>query len=495
MLQAVKPPPFELHRAASVDDAVELLGRLGADGAEAKVIAGGQSLVPLMNFRLARPDHVIDLSGIEELRRVSVDADGLTIGAMTRQRDCLDHPAVRAAAPLLAEALRHIGHGHIRNRGTIGGSVAHADPAAELPTVLVALDAELEIAGPDRARRLPAGDFFEGWFTTALAEDELLTAIHLPPAVLDRPAEWGFHELSRRHGDFATVLATTVLRRNDEGEVTDARIVLGGVGPTPVRAGEAEAILVGTNRDEGFDAAAAAARQCCEPADDVHADAAYRSEMVEVLVGRCLRSARPAPSRPVEAGTTTSGRDAETEGDEHPPVDAVIVNGRTEPLDGIPHRRLLADFLRDDCQLTGTHLGCEHGVCGACTVVLDGDPVRSCLVLAHQARGRRVTTIEALGTPEELHPLQEAFRDHHGLQCGFCTPGMVLTALDLLARIPDPTEADVRRELSGNLCRCTGYVKIVESVLAAAGRAEPGSSPDANPAGAGRGGSDGQTTD
>jgi len=474
----VKPPPFQLHRAASVDEAVGLLGRLAAGGAEVKVIAGGQSLVPLMNFRLARPDHLVDLSAVDELRQLSVDGDGLTIGAMVSQRDCLAHPAVVAAAPLLAEALRHVGHGHIRNQGTIGGSVAHADPAAELPAVLLALDAELEIAGPGPTRRVAAAEFFRGWFTTALADDEILTAVHVPPADLAGPAEWGFQELSRRHGDFATVLAATLIRRNGggegedggrRGEVIDARVVLGGVGPTPVRATAAEAALLGTTGDEGFAAAAAAAPAGCEPASDVHADALYRSEMVEVLVGRCLSSARPAPSRPVEAGTTTSGDG----GDGSPgvaPSDAVIVNGEPRPLDGVPDRRLLADFLRDDCDLTGTHLGCEHGVCGACTVLLDGDPVRSCLLLAHRAAGHRVTTIEDLGRPDELHPLQEAFRDHHGLQCGFCTPGMVLTALDLLARIPDPTEADVRRELSGNLCRCTGYVKIVEAVLAAAGR-------------------------
>ena len=139
----------------------------------------------------------------------------------------------------------------------------------------------------------------------------------------------------------------------------------------------------------------------------------------------------------------------------------------------MPDRRLLTDWLRDEVGLTGTHVGCEHGVCGACTVLLDGDPIRSCLTLAHQATGHEVTTIEALGTPDELHPIQEAFRAHHGLQCGFCTPGMVLAALDLLRRQPEPDDGAIRDALAGNICRCTGYVKIVEAVSAAAAATSP----------------------
>jgi aerobic carbon-monoxide dehydrogenase small subunit len=143
------------------------------------------------------------------------------------------------------------------------------------------------------------------------------------------------------------------------------------------------------------------------------------------------------------------------------------VNGVEHHLDVEP-RRLLADALREDLHLTGTHLGCEQGACGACTVLLDGRPVRSCLLFAVQMDGREITTIEGLAAPGELHPVQRAFSEHHGLQCGFCTPGMVLAAVDLLRRHPTPSAVEVRRELSGNLCRCTGYVKVIDAVLAAA---------------------------
>jgi carbon-monoxide dehydrogenase medium subunit len=483
-VRTVKPAPFQLHRPSSLDGAIDLLARLVREGSEAKVVAGGQSLLPLMNFRLARPDHLVDLSGVEELHRISFEDRGVTIGAMVRQRDCLDilgpggDGAERGtgALALLAEAVANIGHHHIRNRGTVGGSLAHADPAAELPAVALALDAELSVAGPAGRRMVPARDFFDGWFTTTLADDEVVVALHLPdPAEADGGLEWGFEELARRHGDFATVLVATALRRDHEDRVTAARVVLGGVGATPVRSTGAEAALVGSIGDRAFGPAAALARAGVDPVGDLHADPVHRAELVEVLVARALRAGsdrrrRRPPGQPADAGRSPAGGPGGPGGvaARVTASGSVVVNGGVAPLDGVPHRRLLADFLRDDCGLTGTHLGCEHGVCGACTVLLDDDPVRSCLVLAHQADGRRVTTIESIGTPEDLHPLQEAFRAHHGLQCGFCTPGMVLSALDLLRRHPDPDEATVRRELSGNLCRCTGYVKIVEAVLAAA---------------------------
>ena len=491
----MKPAPFELHRPTTIDQTVALLEQLAADGSEVKVIAGGQSLVPLLNFRLARPDHLVDLAAVEDLHRLEARGGGLSVGAMVRQRDLLDRlsadgdlaPSVEpVTAGLLTTALTHIGHGHVRNRGTIGGSLAHADPAAELPAVALALDGELTVIGPDSQRILAAEAFFQGWFTTAIGDDDLLVALHLPRPT--RPpghrVEWGFEELARRQGDFATVLATTVIERDADDRVVEARVVLGGVGATPVRAHTAESLLTGSVGDERFVEAGGAARAGVDPVGDIHADGAYRSELVEVLLGRALRAGRtrpdPIPSRPTEtttatatptaAAATTNAATTTTPAATTSPSTrlTVTVNETTVSLDGVPHRRLLADLLRDHCDLTGTHLGCEHGVCGACTVLLDDEPVRSCLVLAHQAAGHRVTTIEALGTPDDLHPLQEAFRAHHGLQCGFCTPGMVLTALDLLRRHPDPDEATIRHELSGNLCRCTGYVKIVEAVRAAA---------------------------
>ncbi len=476
----MKPAPFELHRPTSLDEALALLASLHRSGEEVKVLAGGQSLVPLLNFRLAQPDHVIDLTAVDGDGGGALTVERLAggwveLGAMVTQRRLLASPVVAEHVPLVAAATAHIGHGQIRARGTLGGSVAHADPAAELPTALVALGGELVAAGADGRRRvIAAEDFFAGWFTTALEPDELLLTVRIPTMVRDDGStiEWGFEELARRDGDFAMALAATIVERDVDGRPADARIVAGGVGPTPIRCRAAEAALLdaaeghsGPLTADRIAAAARAASGEVDPTDDVHASAAYRRELVEVLVARGLDGGRrPAPASP----PTTDRPEAAEHADERAAGRAVVVNGATHHLDGVPDRLLLADWLRDHLDLTGTHLGCEHGVCGACTVLLDGVPIRSCLTLARQTSGHSVTTIEDLGTPADLHPVQEAFRAHHGLQCGFCTPGMVLTAVDLLARQPDPTEADIRRELSGNLCRCTGYVKIVEAVQAAA---------------------------
>ena len=489
---AVKPAPFQLHTPSTVAEAVELLTALPGirgvrgdrvdqdsvdqdsvdqDSVDVKLLAGGQSLVPLMNFRLARPDHVIDLGRIDELDAIEVGPDGtITLGAMTTHRRLGNDPSVAIAVPLMTEAVGHIGHGHIRNRGTLGGSLAHADPAAELPAVMVALDASIVAIGPEGRRSIPADEFFAGWFTTALADDELLTAVEIPARTPARGGAvwWGFTELARRPGDFATVLIAAIVERDERGVVVDARIVAGGVGATPVRCVEAEQALVGSTEGDLPAVAtnvATTARGEVDPSDDVHASATYRAELVEVLVGRTLTDLRPVatPADPRRTGAAMVPSSTALDGQ-------VVVNGEPRSLDGTPDRRLLADWLRDDLGLTGTHLGCEHGVCGACTVLLDGTPVRSCLLFARQSAGRSVATIEALGTPSDLHPVQEAFRDEHGLQCGFCTPGMVLATVDLLDRIPHPTDDEIRHELSGNICRCTGYVKIVSAVRAAAER-------------------------
>ncbi len=460
----MKPAPFTLHRATSIAHAVGLLGRFAEADEEAKVIAGGQSLTALMNLRLARPDHLVDMTGVAELHRIVDDAHGVRIGAMVTQAEALADPAVTLEVPLLSAALAHIGHTHIRNRGTVGGSIAHADPAAELPVVALALDAELVVVGPGGRRSISASEFFEGPFMTALGPADLLVDVvvgEMQPAEGGAQIEWGFEELARRDGDFAMVLAATIVWRDAAGTITDARVALGGVGSTPLRSSGAEQRLIGSSGvPEDLAAAAAAAAADTSPTDDVHASAEYRRDMVEVLVDRALRGARLHYVEPHEAHPSLPTVS--------PGSGTVVVNGEIRSVEGVPHRRLLADWLRDDQDLTGTHLGCEHGVCGACTVLLDGRPVRSCLMFAAQAEGHDVTTIEALGTPTDLHPVQEAFRRCHGLQCGFCTPGMVLTAVDLLRRIPDPTEAQIREDLSGNICRCTGYVKIIEAVRHAA---------------------------
>ncbi len=284
----MKPAPFVYHRPATLDEALTLLAE---HGSEAKPLAGGQSLIPAMNFRLARPPVLVDLNRVAELGYVRAGRDGLQIGAMTRQRAVERSDAVRGAAPLLAEAMPFIAHPQIRNRGTVGGSLAHADPAAELPAVMLALEARFRARSLKGERWIQAGEFFTGILETALGPDELLLEVVVPKA----PARTGyaFAELARRHGDYALVgvAARVTLDRRERCQA--ARITLFSVGDGPVLAAAAAALLDGQEPSpEAMRAAAdAAAQRDIDPPSDIHASAAYRRRLAAVLTRRALARA------------------------------------------------------------------------------------------------------------------------------------------------------------------------------------------------------------
>jgi carbon-monoxide dehydrogenase medium subunit len=282
----VKPPRFDYHAPTTVDEAVALLGRYGG---EAKVLAGGQSLMPLLNFRLSRPAALVDLNRIPALAYIRETDGHVTFGAMTRQRTIEFSPVVKTKLPLLSEATRWVGHLPIRSRGTIGGSIAHADPSAEYPAVLTALDGEVLVRGPRGERTLRAADLFQTYLTTSLAPDEVLTEVRLP--VMAAGAAYAFEEFSRRHGDFAIVGIAAMLVV-DGGRCRDARLASAGAGPVPVRLRAAEDVL----RQDGVGerAIAAAARRAAElvrPDSDLHASAEYRRNLTRVLTERALRRA------------------------------------------------------------------------------------------------------------------------------------------------------------------------------------------------------------
>ena len=282
----MKPPLFEYHAPASVEEAV---GLLAEHGDEAKVLAGGQSLIPLLSLRLARPAHLIDVNGLSDLGSIK-NGNGLELGALVRHRVAERSADVKAASPMVAAALRYIGHAAIRNRGTIGGSVAHADPAAELPAVLLALGGEVVAQRSGGTRTIPAADLFQGFLTTALEPDELLTAVRFPawPA----GAGWSFQEFSRRSGDFAIVGVATMLVLDGGGKVTDARVAFSGAAGTPVRSAAAEAVLNGgTPGPDLWKSAGEAAAGDLDPPDDLHGSANYRRHLASVLAQRSLQEA------------------------------------------------------------------------------------------------------------------------------------------------------------------------------------------------------------
>lgn len=280
----MKPAPFEYFRPDSVDEALSLLTE---HGWEAKLLAGGQSLVPAMNFRLAAPGVLIDLNRIPGLDAIREAEGGLRIGTMVRQHAAEQSADVRRLAPLLAEALPFVAHPQIRNRGTVGGSIAHADPAAELPAVMLALGARLHVAGRNGARTLAADEFFTGLFATALEHDEMLVEIEIPAAA--PRSGCAFLEVSRRHGDFGLAGLAASVSLDDGGCCTEARIALLGVGEGPVLAAAAADALRGQSPGaDAFAAAAEAARAEIDPPMDIHASSDYRRHLVGVLVSRAL---------------------------------------------------------------------------------------------------------------------------------------------------------------------------------------------------------------
>ena len=474
----MKAAAFDYLRARSTAHAVEAL----AERPGSRLIAGGQSLGPMLNLRLARPERIVDIRECPDLRRYGEAPDAVVYGAGITHAEIEDGAVPDPSPGWLRRAARNIAYRAIRNRGTIGGSLAHADPAADWPVVLAALDAEVWIEGPEGARAEPFVSFLRGPFATSLAPGEILTAVRVP-----RPspsARFGYSKLAVKSGEFAQALAVVL----EDPDRDTHRAVIGAIERTPL-------IVEGEKPFSGDVPEARALLAARLPAGGpVHAAALARA----VRDARATRSGRTAPgpgspggdpgtvrSSPAAAsasdrGTTAAAAPAPEQRPPGPsagsgagmdPVPAgsirtptrLTVNGRPVEAEVAP-RTHLADFLRERLHLTGTHLGCEHGVCGACTVLIDGAPARSCIAFAAACDGADVRTVEGFADDGLMNALRAAFSARHALQCGYCTPGMLVFAWDLARRLPGADAARVRMELAGNLCRCTGYQGIVEAI-------------------------------
>ena len=283
----MKVPPLDYACPATIAEAVALLA---AHNGDAKPIAGGQSLMPMLAFRVASPSLLVDLRKLPDLNRIAIADDGVRLGALVRWRDIEDDVRLRSAQPLLAAAIEHVAHYQIRNRGTVGGSLAHADPAAEMPGIALTCDAEISVMGSAGARVIRARDFFLGPLITALTADEIITEVKLPAWPARR--RWGFQEFSRRRGDFALAGVALFYDEDDDGKAVNAHAGAIGVGDRPVRLSAVEAALNGHAVDAATIAAAAKAASAeVEPADDIHAPAAYRRALVGTLTERALKAA------------------------------------------------------------------------------------------------------------------------------------------------------------------------------------------------------------
>ena len=468
----------------SVEETLRLLAR---HGPEARLIAGGTDLLVELRRGTRQAAVLLDVTRIEKpssIDQISVDGEGLIhIGPLVTHNQAVASELLNKIGFPLAQTCWQVGTPQLRNRGTIAGNLVTASPANDTITSLWALHARLTLSSSGSSRRLSLPEFYQGVRRTALADDEMVTDIVFPALKANQRGIFVKLGLRRSHA-IAVVNAAAVLSF-DGDTVSAASITLGSVAPTIMRAPEAEEALVGSAlHAESIAQAAGLAANAASPIDDIRSGASYRRQMVRVLVHRALTTLRNGaerseyPSAPPKLWgkgdghfQALAGQTATHQAGGSEPI-VCTVNGRRVSVQGAVDKTLL-DMLREDLGLTGSKEGCGEGECGACTIWMDGVAVLACLVPAPRAHGAHITTVEGLARGEVLHPIQQAFIDEGAVQCGFCTPGFVMSGANLLDEIPHPKEEQIIAGLHGNLCRCTGYHKIVRAIERAAEAKNP----------------------
>ena len=458
---------------ATLDEALQLK----ADhGAAARAVAGGTDLVvELDRGAHAGLDLLIDLSRLDGLATIDLTDGDIRLGAATTHHDVMASEVCRSDALALAQACLEIGSPQLRNRATVVGNVVTASPANDTISALTVLGATVEVASTRGRRSEPISEFITGFRTTTLADDELVTGITIPRRGERQRSIFVKSGLRRAQAISVVHVAAVVTFDDDSTTVTDASLALGSVAPTIITVPGLDEHLRGGALDAtAISAAGELAAAAATPIDDLRATADYRASQIAVMVERgldAIAQGREASRWPVRQPYLRHepSAPADTESgvlDEDSPI-SVIVNGSAVSAAGAPGITLL-DWLRDRAGCSGVKEGCAEGECGACTVHLDGTAVMSCLVPAARAAGCQVTTVEGLATDGALATIQREFVEHHAVQCGFCTPGFLMSCAALLDEIPDPSITQVRAALAGNLCRCTGYRAIEAAVHAAA---------------------------
>lgn len=465
------------HNVASLEEALELLA---THRERARIVAGATDLM-LELERDQRPgvDTLIDITRVPGLDQIRRRGDTVHLGPLVTHNHLVGSPVIVERALPLAQAAWEVGAPQIRNRGTVAGNVITASPANDTITPLWALGATVTLASTRGERTLDFPSFYRGVRQTAMETDELLTGITFPALAYNERGI--FLKLGLRRAQAISVVNAAVILGFDGATVTHARIALGSVAPTIIRVAAAEQSLTGkTLDDSSIREAARLAASAPTPIDDVRGSAAYRVEMVRAVVARCLRGLRDGreragwPEKPAmlwgpHHATVQQGlpQAATHQGDTPAPIETTV-NGKTVTATTGHHKSLLR-FLREDVGLPGTKEGCAEGECGACTVFLDGVAVMACLVPAPRAHGAKIVTVEGLAAPDgTLHPIQQAFVETGAVQCGYCTPGFLMSGVMLLDEHPQPTRDQIEQSVTGNLCRCTGYYKIVDAFEQAA---------------------------
>jgi carbon-monoxide dehydrogenase medium subunit len=469
----------------------EALGLLEQYAGRARLVAGGTDVLVEVQRGVKPTTTLIDTTALRDLKYIREENGYVLLGALTTHNDVIaSSTCVQQALPL-AQACWVVGAPQIRNRATVVGNLVTASPANDTITALTALSAELVLARRGSERVVALDDFYPGFRRTALQPDELIREIRIPAMQTNQRGL--FLRLGLRRAQAISVIDFAIVLTIDSAVVTDARIMLGSLAPTIVHARNVEAYLLGKQLDEAVcREAGQLAVNDASPIGDVRGSATYRQATLAALVTQALqqiaegKQAEGWMAQPVLLDANTALSEAKLES--MPPPSpfagtiATVINGKPY-LIANAQRKTLLNMLREDSGLTGTKEGCAEGECGACTVWLNGQAVMSCLVPAAQAHNGRITTIEGLsaeGEPEgaayggELHPLQQAFIDCGAVQCGFCIPGMLMAGAKLLQERPHPNLDETLVALSGNICRCTGYRKILDAVTRAAESAKGG---------------------
>ncbi len=460
------------HEYYNVTTTAEAIRLLGEKGERARIVAGGTDLILELERGVRRDIHtLVDITRVPNLDRITLDEDDVIhLRPMVTHNHCAASKLIRERAFPLARAAWEVGAPQIRNRATVAGNLITASPANDTITPLMALGAWVVLASTRGERRVKLDDFYTGVRRTVMQPDELLVDIAFPAMKKDQKGT--FIKLALRRAQAISVINVAVVLAFEAASVKSASITLGAVAPTIIHAEEAQRYLAGKTLTEAVIAdAARLTMEASRPIDDIRGSAAYRREMVRVCTARGLRSLLEGetqagiPSEPVllwgkEQPAISDQQSAQAFPDN--PIETTI-NGKKYTFTS-GHDKTLLRLLREEGELTGTKEGCAEGECGACTVFLDGKAVMACLVPAPRAHGAEIVTIEGLAKAGQLHPVQQAFINHGAVQCGYCTPGFLMSAAKLLEENPHPTRNEIEQAITGNLCRCTGYYKIVQAI-------------------------------
>jgi carbon-monoxide dehydrogenase medium subunit len=462
----------EYINATSTD---EVIRTLAEKKEKARIVAGATDLI-LEIERGVRTgiDTLLDVTRIPGLDQIILDEDEVIhLGPMVTHNQCAASKLIQERAYPLARAAWEVGAPQIRNRGTIAGNLITASPANDTITPLMALGASVTLLSIRGERTVPLKDFYTGVRKTVMQADEMLADISFP--AMTKTQRGTFIKLALRRAQAISVVNVAIILDLKAESVKSAAITLGAVTPTIIHAHEAETYLAGKKlTDKNIAEAARLAMEASRPIDDVRASAAYRREMIRVCTARGLTAIREKreregmPEKPVLLWGSQTIEAKITEAHISPAPIETTINGKKFTFKN-GHDKTLLRLLREEGALTGTKEGCAEGECGACTVFLDGKAVMSCLVPAARAHGAQIVTVEGLADENRLHPVQEAFIRRGAVQCGYCTPGFLMSAAKLLEENPKPSKGEIEQAITGNLCRCTGYYKIVQAIEEAAG--------------------------